>query len=367
MKHITLIAGARPNFMKVAPIIDAIKEEQGKGNQLTFRLVHTGQHYDRNMSHTFFEELGIPEPDVNLGSGGGTQAEQTAAIMVTFEKDLKLNPTDLVVVVGDVNSTMACTIVAKKMHTRVAHVEAGIRSGDMTMPEEINRIVTDALCDYHFTTTAWALQNLRNSGIKEEQIFLVGNVMVDTLLKNKSRFRKPELWEQFNIQSGKYFVLTLHRPSNVDDQGKLLQLLEKTAEGAGDFPVIFPAHPRTSYVIKSLTSAGSWQLPVNIMLCEPMSYLEFNFMVSHCTGVITDSGGITEETTILGIPCVTLRDTTERPETVEIGTNLLAGTNPAVILPLMNQMKSGQWKKGQIPYLWDGNSARRIVEIIKNL
>jgi len=246
--NLTVIAGARPNFVKIAPIIRAIENANSKGSNIQYRLVHTGQHYDANMSDEFFKELNIPKPDINLGCGGGTQTEQTAAIMVSFEKDLARNPANLVMVVGDVNSTMACSIVAKKMMVKVAHVEAGIRSWDLTMPEEINRMVTDVLSDYYFTTSKTANNNLIRLGARKEQIFFVGNVMVDTLLFNMSRFRKPSFYDKFNIKPGNYFVLTLHRPTNVDNPDTLRAIITEIVTNVHGLPVVFPIHPRTARI-----------------------------------------------------------------------------------------------------------------------
>lgn len=357
MNHITLIAGARPNFMKIAPIIHALQQ-----TNVRYRLVHTGQHYDKAMSQTFFDELNIPQPDVNLACGGGTQAEQTAAIMVAFEKDLMANPTDLVVVVGDVTSTMACTIVAKKMNVKVAHVEAGIRSFDMTMPEEINRMVTDSLTDYFFTTTRWAGDNLRKTGVSDKQIYFVGNVMIDTLLANRKRFIKPSIYDDLNLMEKQFLVLTLHRPANVDETTHLKALMMEIIDNSNGLPIVFPMHPRTA---KLFVDVGI-KAP-NLHIVEPLGYLEFNYLVERAFAVITDSGGITEETTVMGVPCMTLRDNTERPETCEIGTNELIGTNPKAIAPAMQLLFSGRWKKGRIPELWDGNAAKRIVKIIAKL
>lgn len=359
---ITIIAGARPNFIKIAPIIDAVVKSVTAGKKISYRLVHTGQHYDKNMSDSFFQQLGIPSPDVNLECGGGTQAEQTANIMVKFERELLDNPADLVVVVGDVTSTMACTIVAKKLNTKVAHVEAGIRSGDMTMPEEINRIVTDSLSDYFFTTSRLASDNLVKQGINSERIFFVGNTMIDTLIKQRSRFSKPEIWDHIGLEEKSYIVLTLHRPANVDGEYKLKELLEEIEKQSRDLNIVFPVHPRTA---KKLTEIG-FKSP-KMCFVEPLSYLEFNYLVERAKCVITDSGGITEETTVLGVPCITLRDSTERPETATVGTNELIGTNPAALAPYMNMLFTGNWKKGNIPELWDGQTSTRIIDILNNL
>lgn len=370
--NITIIAGARPNFMKIAPIIHAIQNfdyaQLPHVKKVKYRLIHTGQHYDQKMSDTFFTELNIPEPDANLGCGGGTQAEQTAAIMVAFEKELMANPVDLVMVVGDVTSTMACSIVAKKLNTKVAHVEAGIRSWDLTMPEEINRIVTDALADYYFTTTELANQNLRNTGARKEQIFFVGNVMIDTLLVNIERFKKPEVYDRLNLKEGNYLVMTLHRPANVDEEVKFKSLMDEIINASQGLPIIFPVHPRTAKIIESIYSSDSLSpdtlVPLSLHLIEPLGYLEFNYLVQHSNAVITDSGGITEETTVMGIPCITLRDNTERPETCSIGTNELIGTDPKAIKPALDLLFSGKWKKGGIPELWDGKAAQRIVDAL---
>jgi UDP-N-acetylglucosamine 2-epimerase (non-hydrolysing) len=357
---ITLVAGARPNFMKIAPIIHAISALDD--SKLTYRLVHTGQHFDEKMSHTFFRQLNIPEPDVNLNCGGGTQAEQTAAIMVAFEKELAQNPADLVLVVGDVTSTMACSIVAKKLQIKVAHVEAGIRSFDMTMPEEINRLVTDALSDYFFTTTVWAGENLKKAGISDDRIFFVGNVMIDTLNANRSKFIAPDAWKTLQLQPKQYFVLTLHRPANVDTADSLKELISEITANTNNLPILFPIHPRTAKVL-----SDSGVTAPNLHVIEPLGYLEFNYLVENAFAVITDSGGITEETTVMGIPCMTLRDNTERPETIELGTNELLGTNPKAIKPALQKLFSGQWKKGTIPEKWDGHAAKRIVEHLIHL
>ena len=391
---VTLIAGARPNFMKIAPIISAIKAAEAEGKDMHYRLVHTGQHYDKNMSDTFFEELGIPQPDVNLGCGGGTQAEQTAHIMVAFEQYLMANPCDLVLVVGDVTSTMACSVVAKKLNTKVCHVEAGIRSWDLTMPEEINRMVTDSLADYMFTTTDIADRNLLRMGAvyaedwKSEQVVLghdrcpqrvwrVGNVMIDTLLKNMPRFRKPAVYDELGLQEGKYVVMTMHRPANVDEETHLRALMEQIITNVHGEPIVFPIHPRTAKIFYGLWGSASDSVQENraalhkvfpnLHIVDPMGYLEFNYLVQHSRAVVTDSGGITEETTVMGVPCITLRDNTERPETCTVGTNELIGTDPAAVKPALDKLYAGEWKKGAIPELWDGHAADRIVEILAKL
>ena len=548
---ITLIAGARPNFMKIAPLIKAIQKAAAQGHNIRHRLVHTGQHYDKNMSDTFFEELGIPMPDVNLGCGGGTQAEQTANIMMAFEKDLMANPTDLVLVVGDVTSTMACSIVAKKLNTKVCHVEAGIRSWDLTMPEEINRMVTDALADYMFTTSEIANKNLLLQGaclekpilnpslkgrtlnttelspfpsgeewgeacsfaqvwgahtadstqyslLKEnakanrknpteaesvmwdmlkgnnlgyhfrrqhiildyivdficlekglvieldggyhndpeqkeyderrtvhlqrlgytelrfkneellcnpdsviqkitetleqlpslqgrggdrlpeerytfprtpQRVWYVGNVMIDTLLANRARFRRPAVYDALGLEEKQYVVMTMHRPANVDEQEHLKALMEQIITNVHGLPIIFPIHPRTAKLFYNLWGDEEKLKEIfpNLHIVDPMGYLEFNYLVERAKAVVTDSGGITEETTVMGVPCITLRDNTERPETCTVGTNMLIGTKPEAIKPALDKLFAGEWKQGAIPALWDGHTADRIVEILLGL
>ncbi|WP_313950201.1 non-hydrolyzing UDP-N-acetylglucosamine 2-epimerase [Accumulibacter sp.] len=362
MKTIDIIAGARPNFMKIAPIISALKAAQARGELLRYRLIHTGQHYDKAMSGGFFEQLGIPEPDINLEVGSGTQAEQTAAIMVRYEKALIEQRSDLCLVVGDVTSTMACSIVARKLGVPVAHVEGGIRSGDWSMPEEINRVVTDSITNWFFTTSATANENLRRAGVSEASIFFVGNTMIDTLLKQMPRLQPPGFWSDLDLQPGQYFVVTLHRPANVDGEQQLLRLLHAIADGTGNLPVVFPVHPRTAKNLREL--AG--QIP-GLHYVDPQGYLEFNYLVKHAKGVITDSGGITEETTVMGVPCLTLRDNTERPETVTVGTNELIGTDPAKLGPALARLMAGDWKKGSVPEKWDGRAAERIVAALQRL
>jgi UDP-N-acetylglucosamine 2-epimerase (non-hydrolysing) len=359
---VDIIAGARPNFMKIAPIIRAIQARQQQGSTLAYRLVHTGQHYDARMSGDFFTQLGIPEPDVNLEVGSGTQAEQTAGIMTRYERLLLDAPSELCLVVGDVTSTMACAIAAQKLRVPVAHVEAGIRSGDWTMPEEINRLVTDSITNYFFTTSEVANANLRAAGAKPGSIFFVGNTMIDTLLANLPRLRAPDFWAEAGLQPGGYFVMTLHRPANVDDAAGFARLIRAVGEATRGLPVVFPVHPRTAKTLAALPDR-----PAGLMTVEPQPYLEFNHLVRHARGVITDSGGVTEETTVMGVPCVTLRDTTERPETVTVGTNELIGTDPAALKPALDRLFAGQWKKGAIPELWDGRTGERIAEVLERL
>ena len=363
MLEITIIAGARPNFMKIAPIIKTIQKAKEAGDQIDFRLVHTGQHYDEKMSGSFFEQLGIPAPHANLDAGGGSQAEQTANIMVRFEKELLENPADVVLVVGDVTSTMACSITAKKLNTQVVHVEAGIRSGDLSMPEEINRMVTDSITDHFFTTSEIANENLRKAGIEEDRIHFVGNTMIDTLLSNIPNFIDPEIKVDGKaLEEKQYFVLTLHRPANVDEEEKLKAMMQAIIDGTGNLPVIFPVHPRTAKILQNLGIEHD-----RLHYVEPLSYLEFNYLVKNAKAVVTDSGGITEETTVMGVPCLTLRDNTERPETITLGTNELVGTDPKKLKPYLDKLMAGEWKEGGKIPLWDGNTAERIVKILLNL
>ena len=359
MAVIDVIAGARPNFMKIAPIIRAIDKHQSKGGGLRYRIVHTGQHYDARMSSDFFTQLGIPQPDENLEVGSGSQATQTALIMMRYEQLLQQQRCDLCLVVGDVTSTMACAITAQKLCIPVAHVEGGIRSGDWSMPEEINRMVTDSISNYFFTTSENANQNLKKMGIQEERIFFVGNTMIDTLLANMDRFSAPLFWQEMNLFQGQYFILTLHRPTNVDAENRLTAMLAAICHGARKMPVIFPVHPRTAQTLEAVDD-----FPDNLHFVEPQPYLQFNYLVKEAKAVITDSGGITEEATVMGVPCFTLRNSTERPETVDIGTNELIGTNPDNLKPVFERLFAGKWKTGGIPDLWDGNAGERIIDIL---
>jgi len=356
---IDIIAGARPNFMKIAPIIHALQKHKQSGGCIHYRLVHTGQHYDARMSADFFTQLGIPEPDINLEVGSGTQAEQAAAIMIGYEKILLDKISNLCLVVGDVTSTMACSIAAQKLLVPVAHVEGGIRSGDWTMPEEINRMVTDSITNYFFTTSVHANNNLKNLGVADESIFFVGNTMIDTLMYNMDRLAKPGLWNEQDLKTKKYFVLTLHRPANVDASSSFEDMLKAIGGGARGLPVIFPVHPRTAKTLMNMTG-----MPENIIFVDPQPYLEFNYLVKNAKAVITDSGGITEECTVMDVPCMTLRNNTERPETIDVGTNELIGTDPSMLKPALDRLFKGEWKSGRVPEKWDGKTGQRIVEIL---
>lgn len=349
-----LVAGARPNFMKIASIIHAI-HNNNKG--IEYVLVHTGQHYDKLLSDNFFEDLKIPTPHYNLHVGSSSHATQTADIMIAFEKVLLTEVPDLVLVVGDVNSTMACTLTAKKMNIKVAHVEAGIRSFDNTMPEEINRMVTDSIADYFFTTTEIANRNLLNHGAKTSQIHLVGNTMIDTLCNNLNQLIEPSIIKPFI--GTEYVVLTLHRPSNVDDEVSLFKSLQKIGDSVNGRTIIFPVHPRTQ------TKLENFDLPQNIVLSEPLRYLAFIYLIKNAWAVVTDSGGIQEETTYLSIPCITLRPNTERPETVFLGTNTLASLADNSLEEVVLEIEKGIYKKGQKIPLWDGKTGERIVSILK--
>ena len=350
--RVVCIAAARPNFMKIAPVLVALDDA---GAETV--LVHTGQHYDEAMSQVFFEELDIRKPDEHLGVGSGSHAEQTARVMVAFESLLTTLFADVVVVVGDVNSTLACAIVAAKSGLLVAHVEAGLRSRDWGMPEEVNRVVADRVSDYLFAPSADAVDNLRAEGYREDQIHLVGNVMVDTLLRNVERARARGLPPDLGLQPGGYALLTLHRPSNVDDPATLSRLLGALGEVAREIPIIFPAHPRTRERLAGL------EVPAGIVLTEPRGYLDFLALQADAKLVLTDSGGIQEETTALGVACLTLRETTERPITVSEGTNRVVGTDPLAIVEGARAALRGEVVP-RCPALWDGAAASRIARVI---
>ena len=366
MKIINVV-GARPNFMKIAPIIEAMNRYP---TQIRHILVHTGQHYDQKMSKVFFDELGMPMPDIDLGIGSGSHAEQTARIMVEFEKVCMRERPDMVIVVGDVNSTMACTITAKKLGIRVGHVEAGLRSRDMNMPEEINRLCTDVLCDALFITDRIAGQNLKAEGVSDEKIFFVGNVMIDTLLKHKEMARKLTLRKDLGLEPGSYATLTLHRPSNVDDRAVLSEILDALSDISKETPIVFPIHPRTrkmadQFGLNHFFTSG--RKVEGIWLTEPLGYLEFLHLNMNAKMIMTDSGGLQEESTVLGVPCITLRHNTERPITCEEGTNIVVGNSRDKILGAAQQVLSGQFHGGKIPEKWDGKAAERIVEILLDI
>lgn len=356
---ITIVAGARPNFIKVAPIIRAIEKAKQQGSNIDFRLVHTGQHFDQRMSGDFFDQLNIPEPDTSLHCASGTPIEQAASIMCQFEKELIQNKPNIVLVVGDVTSTMAAAIAAKKLDIHTVHVEAGIRSGDLTMPEELNRILTDAICDTFFTTSETASANLIASNQSKENIHFVGNTMIDTLLYHLKDIKKPDCWDKLHLESKNYLLLTLHRPSNVDDPIKLQSLLSEISILSPKDEIVFPVHPRTKQCIES-NQINTY----SIRLVPPQPYLEFIYLVKNAKGIITDSGGITEEATVLNVPCITMRNTTERPETVTHGTNVLVGDDMALLAEKLNDLDRGIWKSNLGPELWDGQSSERIVNIL---
>jgi UDP-N-acetylglucosamine 2-epimerase (non-hydrolysing) len=358
---ILVVAGARPNFMKVAPIAAELRKFPAVFTPL---IVHTGQHYDEKLSKVFFDDLGIPPPDVNLNVGSGTHAQQTAAVMAAFEPVLLARRADLVVVVGDVNSTIACALVAVKLGVPVAHVEAGLRSFDRTMPEEINRVLTDQISDVLLTTEASADENLRNEGIPSNRIHFVGNVMIDTLLAHRARVAALNVPGRLGVEPGRYGLLTLHRPSNVDDAEAFERLLQGIARVASDLPILFPIHPRTRPRIAASPQAAQLERSGRLRLLDPLGYLEFVGLMESSRVVLTDSGGIQEETTILGTPCLTLRENTERPVTVTAGTNLIVGTDPARIWEGWQRVQAASGPK-TAPPLWDGRAAERIVEVLR--
>jgi UDP-N-acetylglucosamine 2-epimerase (non-hydrolysing) len=352
------VVGARPNFMKMAPIVAEVERH---GREISQVLIHTGQHYDEAMSASFFRDLGMPKPDVNLEVGSGTHAEQTARVMLAFEPVLQAERPDWVVVVGDVNSTLACALVASKLGVKVAHVEAGLRSHDWTMPEEINRVLTDRLSDLLLTPSADADENLRREGISAEKTERVGNVMIDTLFRQLEVSRQSRVLEQLELRSREFVVLTLHRPANVDDAQVLGPLLLAVGEIAGQMPVIFPAHPRTQARIREF----GFSVPDGVHVLSPMGYIDFLRLWSNARLVLTDSGGLQEETTALGIPCLTLRENTERPITVELGTNRVVGCDPARVTAAAREILSSSTERpARIPELWDGRAAERIISAL---
>lgn len=364
---VILVAGARPNFMKIAPLMRAIDKHNASsvGNIIQPVLVHTGQHYDYEMSQVFFQDLELPKPDIYLGIGSGTHAEQTGRVMIEFEKVLFAEKPDLVIVVGDVNSTLAAALAAVKLCIPVAHVEAGLRSYDRTMPEEINRLLTDAISDYLFTPSPDADENLKKEGIPQQKIFLVGDVMVDSLLYNKATACDSQILSRLNLAEKSYALLTLHRPSNVDEKESLLKIIKALNEIAQKIPIVFPAHPRTQKRLKEFDLLN--HLPIanyQLLITQPLGYLDFLNLEMNAKFVLTDSGGIQEETTVLNIPCLTLRNTTERPITLTQGTNVLVENDTRRIIEEAFSILDGRSKKGSCPQLWDGKTAERIVRIL---
>jgi UDP-N-acetylglucosamine 2-epimerase (non-hydrolysing) len=363
MKKIHVVGGARPNFMKIAPLVRALQAHGG----LAFKIIHTGQHYDWEMSDVFFQELGIPSPDFHLEAGSGSHAQQTARVMVAFEEVCLRERPDAVVVVGDVNSTLACSIVAKKLHIAVAHVEAGLRSGDLRMPEEINRIVTDAITDWCFVTEPSGVANLLREGKPRDRVFHVGNIMIDTLFHQRDRLLHMDPTTLASTvlkqRSSRYGVVTLHRPSNVDNAATLTGIAAALSRISERIPLVFPVHPRTRENLKRFGIA----LTGGVFLTNPLSYMEFLNLWTDAKLILTDSGGLQEESTALGVPCLTIRDNTERPVTVEEGTNVLVGTRPSRIVEEANRILSAHGRPFRRPALWDGQSAVRIVDILAAL
>lgn len=354
--RIMSIVGARPNFVKIAPLVRAIETH---GDGIVHRLVHTGQHYDAQMSQAFFDDLALPRPDIDLEVGSGSHAEQTGRVMMAIEPVLAEFKPDIMVVVGDVNSTLACALTAKKMGVAVAHVEAGLRSFDMTMPEEINRICTDAISDMLFTTDRLANANLANEGVAEDRVHFVGNVMIDSLLRHLDRAKEMRTAQSLGLSQGKYATLTLHRPANVDHEDKLEEILTAVADGVGDLPVVFPVHPRTRLCVERFGLGGQ----AGFHMIEPLGYLKFLDLNAGAALAVTDSGGVQEETTILGVPCVTVRENTERPITLSEGTNHLAGVGRPGILAAIGAALSADRNCGS-PEKWDGKAGSRIVSMI---
>lgn len=370
MRKIIIIAGARPNFMKIAPLMHEFRRHRSAFKPL---LVHTGQHYDFEMSEVFFQNLNIPKPDIYLNIGSASHAVQTARIMIEFEKVLLDEQPDLVIVVGDVNSTAACSLVASKMHIRVAHVEAGLRSFDRTMPEEINRIVTDSVSDMLFVSEPSGLKNLKREGVNSGKVHFVGNIMIDTLLSNMKRIERSDIFSRIcsgdginKIEPHQYAVMTLHRPSNVDSETSLSEIYGIIESITAKVKIIYPVHPRTKKMIKRHKYLQKFEMLGNLFMIDPLGYIDFIRLVKDSLFVLTDSGGIQEETTVLNVPCLTMRDNTERPVTISEGTNILVGRNKGKIVAAVHRILTGKWKRSKVPELWDGKTAERIIEVIRN-
>ncbi|MDN3512519.1 MAG: UDP-N-acetylglucosamine 2-epimerase (non-hydrolyzing) [Candidatus Jettenia sp.] len=361
-KKFIIVAGARPNFMKIAPLMKELK----KYPSIKPVLVHTGQHYDFLMSDVFFKDLGISQADIYLNVGSASHAMQSAKIMMAFEEVLLKEKPDLVIVVGDVNSTLACSLVASKMNIKVAHVEAGLRSFDRTMPEEINRVVTDSISDYLFVSEKSGLINLKNEGVKKRKVFFTGNIMIDALLSNMKKINASSVLKNFSLQPGSYVVLTLHRPSNVDSRQALAEIYDIIGSVSQKIKIVYPIHVRTKEKMKLFHMMDTFNNLTNLTMIEPLGYVDFVKLVKDSKLVITDSGGIQEETTVLGIPCLTMRDNTERPVTIQEGTNILVGRNKRKIISSVNKILRGEKerKKNKIPQFWDGKAAQRIVKVL---
>jgi UDP-N-acetylglucosamine 2-epimerase (non-hydrolysing) len=357
---ISLVVGARPNFIKAAPLMEELKKYP---DNVIPTLIHSGQHYDNNLSQLFFDELKMPEPDIFLGVGSASHAVQTSRIMIELEKLWLENPPDLVIVFGDVNSTMAAALVAAKLCIKLAHVEAGLRSFDNSMPEEINRIVTDRLSDYHFISEVSGLVNLKNEGISGDGMDLVGNIMIDSLVKHLEAAKISDILGRLSLEPGKYAAMTLHRPANVDNKEILESLITVFNKIGQEMPIIFPCHPRTQKNIDNFGLRDKFD-ENSLRVIDPLGYLDFLKLQSEAGFVLTDSGGIQEETTYLNIPCITIRDNTERPVTVDVGSNIVTGVNPSRILEEAGKILSGKPKLGSIPELWDGRTAKRITEYL---
>lgn len=361
---ILVVAGARPNFMKIAPLMREFKKQKEK---FLVRLVHTGQHYDFNMSEIFFKNLGIPNPNIFLNVGSASHAVQTAKIMLAFEKVLIDEKPDLLIVVGDVNSTLACSLTAKKLNIKIAHVESGLRSFDWDMPEEINRLVTDKLSDYLFVSEQSGVVNLKKEGINASKIFYVGNTMIDTLFQNMSKIEQSSILKTIDLTPKTFAIVTLHRPSNVDSKKAMQEIIDILKDIGHVTTVIYPIHPRTKNMIIKNSLMKEFESIPGLKTIKPQGYFDFMKLVKNAQFVLTDSGGIQEETTVLGIPCLTMRENTERPSTVKEGTNTLVGRNKKMILKYVRQIKQASYKKGTMPKYWDGRTAQRIISHLRNI
>ncbi len=361
MKKVISVVGARPNFIKIAPIHKAFQKYKKDINHL---ICHTGQHFDEKMSKVFFDELQMPKPDYYLGIGGGSHAEQTARIMVEFEKILLDEQPDLIIVPGDVNSTIAASLVASKLHIPIAHVESGLRSFDRKMPEEINRVLTDHISDFLFVTEKSGLDNLKVEGIDSSKVYFTGNVMIDSLVNFLPHINKSQILEDLGLTKGEYVLATFHRPSNVDEQSSLVKLIDAVNRISTSRKVVFPIHPRTMNNLKKYGLSD--KLNDNIIVLEPIGYIDFLSLTKNAELVVTDSGGIQEETTFLGVQCITVRDNTERPSTSDIGTNHMIGTDFDKVVMASHEILNGQLKEGKVPELWDGHASDRITEILFN-